>query len=132
MSEAEEYKFNPIASVDGKAVPCPSSYSWSLQDLSESDAGRTEDGTMDKQLIGQCVKIELAWNYVDSETAAAVLNAFNPEYFTVKYYDAKDKVYREAEFYAGDRSAPLYSQRLGLWKSIKFNIIERKCRKVEG
>ena len=35
--------YNPIRSVDGKAIKCPSGYKYSLNDISASDAGRTED-----------------------------------------------------------------------------------------
>lgn len=51
--------YNPIRSVNGKAVKCPSGYKYSLNDISASDAGRTEDTNMDKKRIGQCVKLEM-------------------------------------------------------------------------
>ena len=40
--------YNPIRSVNGVAVKPPSVYKWKLEDLSASDAGRTEDTVMDK------------------------------------------------------------------------------------
>ena len=45
---------NPIKSP---VVKCPQSYQWDLEDVSKADAGRTEDGTMEKGRIGQVVKI---------------------------------------------------------------------------
>lgn len=117
---------NPIASVDGVTVPCPSSYKYDLQDISDSDAGRTEDTNMDKKRLGQCVKIELTWKYVDTATASEILQAFNPEYIDVNYLDLLSGNYRTSEFYVGDRSAPMYNATLGLWESVAFNIIERK------
>lgn len=34
--------------VDGVAMPCPSSFTWGLQDISASESGRTDDTTMHK------------------------------------------------------------------------------------
>jgi hypothetical protein len=120
---ADEY--NPIKSVDGKAVKCPSGYQWKLQDISDSDAGRTEDTVMDKKRIGQCVKLELEWQNITTAEASAILKAFNPEYITICYLDAMAGKYVTSEFYVGDRSAPMYNCRKGIWSNVAFNVIER-------
>ena len=116
---------NPIKSVDGKAIKCPSAYQWKLQDISDSDAGRTEDTMMDKKRIGQCVKLEIEWRNVSIEEAAEILTAFDPEYITICYLDAKRGGYVTSEFYVGDRAAPLYNSELGVWSKVAFNVIER-------
>ena len=117
--------YNPIRSVDGRAVICPSSYQWKLEDISASDAGRTEDTTMHKNRIGQVVGLELVWNNVSIEDAAELLQAFNPEYINVTYLDAMEGKYITSEFYVGNRSAPLYNSRLRKWSKISFNLIKR-------
>jgi len=117
---------NPIQSVNGVAVRCPSSYQYDLQDISAADAGRTEDTNMDKMRIGQCVKLELAWNGIRTADVSAILRAFNAEYITVTYLDALDGGFRTSEFYVGDRTTPAYSTELNLWNNVSFNIIERK------
>lgn len=119
---------NPIKSVDGFAVPCPSSFKWKLEDISSSDAGRTEDTTMDKKRIGQIVGIDLEWKNVSIEDASTILTAFNPEYINITYLDAKSGGFVTSEFYVGNRNAPLYNAALGVWQSITFNVIERKGR----
>lgn len=116
---------NPIRTVGGSAVACPSVYVWSLQDVSAADSGRTEDTKMQKNRIGQCVKIELAWNNISTATASAILRAFNPEYINVCYLDPMQGTYVTSQFYVGDRSAPMYNAKLGLWSSVSFSIIER-------
>lgn len=126
MAEIDEN--NPIKSVDGFAVPCPSSYKWKLEDISSNDAGRTEDTVMDKKRIGQVVGIDLEWKNVSVEDAAQILTAFNPEYISVCYLDAKAGEFVTSEFYVGNRNAPLYNAALGVWQSITFNIIERDGR----
>lgn len=130
--------YNPIAAIakiskEGTVgeyveVACPSTYQWAEEDISESDAGRNEDGTMDKQMIGQIVKLEMAWNNVTTTIASSVLQAFDSEYLMVKYLNAKSGTYEESEFYVGNRTSPLYNCRLGLWNKISFNLIERACR----
>lgn len=118
-------EYNPIRSVDGVAIKCPSSYLWKLEDVSASDAGRTEDTVMDKMRLGQIVGLELAWNNITTEEVSTILKAFNPEYIIVEYLDAMQGKYVTSEFYVGNRSAPLYNSRKGVWQNISFNIIER-------
>lgn len=125
---AEINTHNPIKSVDGVAVPCPSSFKWKLEDISSSDAGRTEDTKMDKKRIGQVIGIDLEWKNVSITDASKILTAFNPEYINVCYLDAKAGDYLTSEFYVGNRNAPLYNAALGIWQNITLNIIKRDGR----
>lgn len=118
---------NPIRKVNGTAIAAvPSSYVWKLEDVSAHDAGRTEDIVMHKKRVGQVKGIELSWNYLSISTASAILKAFNPEYIMVEYLDAQEGAYVTAEFYVGNRSAPMYNATLGLWENISFNLVKRK------
>jgi hypothetical protein len=116
---------NPIKKVNGAAIACPSTYVYNLQDISAADSGRTEDTVMHKNKIGQCVSLELSWQNIPTATVSAILQAFNPEYITVQYLDAKSGSFETSVFYVGDRSAPMYNAKLGLWSNVSFNIIER-------
>lgn len=116
---------NPIKTVDGMEIPQPDSYQWLEQDISASDASRTEDTVMHKNRIGQVPQLQLEWKFVSISDAAVILSAFAPEYFTMKYLDAKAGTYVEKEFYVGDRSAPLYNADSNRWESIAFNVIAR-------
>lgn len=118
-------EYNPIRTVDGVAVKCPSAYKWKLEDLSASDAGRTESTVMDKKRIGQIVGVELSWNKVSISDASTILKMFNPEYVEVCYLDAMEGKFVTTVFYVGERSAPLFNAELGLWDNISFNLIER-------
>ena len=119
------YEYNPIRSVNGVAVKPPSTYKWKLEDLSASDAGRTEDTVMDKKRIGQLIGIELQWNKVSIADTSTILKLFNPEYIDVEYLDAKEGKYVIRKFYVGERAVPLYNGELGLWDNISFNLIGR-------
>lgn len=107
------------------AVPCPSSYKVKYSDISDSDAGRTEDGKMHKEMIAQKVHIELEWAYLKTNDVAAITNAFNYEYINVKYFDPMRNADVVKKFYVGDRTVESYSTRLGVWTSVSFNIIEQ-------
>lgn len=117
--------YNPIRTVDGLGVKCPSSYLYKLEDISASDAGRTEDTVMHKKRIGQVVGIELSWQNVTTAEVSALLKTFNPEYIEVCYLDAMAGDYQTSIFYVGNRSAPMYNATLGLWQNVSFNLIKR-------
>ena len=113
--------------VDGVAVKSPSSFTWGLQDVSDSESGRTMDAIMHKNRIAQKRKINLEWWGLRPEDAAKVLQAFNPEYIMVTYPDAMSGTDETREFYVGDRSAPVQQWFVGgkLYSKITLNIIER-------
>lgn len=121
-------QYNPIRTVDGEAIPCPSVFLYKLDDVSAPDSGRTEDAMMHKKRIGQVVGLELSWNNVPTAIVSTVLKAFNPEYITVCYLDAMEGDYLTAEFYVGNRSAPMYNSAMGLWENVSFNIIRRGAK----
>ncbi|MBE6784134.1 MAG: hypothetical protein E7536_09015 [Ruminococcaceae bacterium] len=118
---------NPIKSP---AVKCPQKYQWDLEDVSKSDAGRTEDGTMEKGRIGQVVKLSLSWGPLTTDEISEILQAFNPEYINVTYLDPQVGGYTTAQFYVGNRSTPLYNSALGLWSNLSFNLIRRKAEMI--
>ena len=117
--------YNPIKSVDGASIPSPSGFQWEREDLSDSSAGRTEDGLMHKNRIGHKVAVSLSWNNISTAKASQILTAFSPEYVSVNYLDPEARKYITKRFYVGNRSAPMYNCRLGIWSNISFKIIEQ-------
>lgn len=113
--------------VDGVAIRAPSSFTWGLQDISNSDAGRTDDTIMHKHRVGQKRKLSLAWNGIRPEEASKILKAFNPEYVMVQYPDAMENANLEKEFYSGDKTAPMKTWTVNkkLYSQLSFDIIER-------
>ena len=107
----------------------PSEMSFGLQDVSSSDAGRTQSGEMQKMLITQKRKLVLTWAYPTAAQVAEILQAFNHEYFYVEYLDALDDALETRQFYVGDRSAPLKWYNLPhmgtRYTTLTFDIIER-------
>ena len=115
---------NPIRTINGQYVKTPTSYTWDEQDISEPDAGRTEDGLMHKKRIRRAVKLSLDWKNIRIEDASAILKLIESEYMSVNYLDVKQGTYQTKTFYVGDRSAPSYNIKLNVW-TISFNLIER-------
>lgn len=105
----------------------PSGLSWSLQDISGSDSGRSMTGYMYKNRIAQKRKLALSWQGVTQAEAARILAAFNPEYVQVTYPDAMAGKNETRTFYIGDRSAPvyMYTDSKKLYANIAFDLIER-------
>lgn len=116
-----------MLSVDGVPVKTPSKMSIGFQDVSNSDAGRTQDALMHKNLVARKRKIDLVWASPTPEEAHAILTAFYPEYFNVTYYDPLDGGTVTRTFYSGDKTAPvkIWSVNNKRYESISFNIIER-------
>lgn len=115
-----------MITVDGTAMPCPSAYTYGLQDISASESGRTEDTTMHKNRVGQKRKLNLTWQAKNWEETATILQAFNPEYVSIKYPDMMSGSYETRKFYIGDRSAPVKCWFVGnqLIETISFDAIE--------
>ena len=113
--------------VNGTAVKTPSSFSWGLQDVSDSASGRTQDSIMHKNRVAQKRKIQLSWNKPTKEETAAILQAFNQEYIDVTYPDAMSGTDETRTFYVGDRSAPMkmWTVNRKIYSQVSFDIIER-------
>lgn len=114
--------------VDGVAMPCPSSFTWGLQDISASESGRTDDTTMHKNRVGQKRKLSIGWNAPDWDTACDIIQAVNPEYIEVEYPDLLDRnKHAVRTFYVGDRSAPFKCWWIGnqRMEGVSFDFIER-------
>lgn len=110
--------------------PDPSALSWGLQDISAADSGRVHDAgnTMYKMRTSQKRKLAITWTMPTAQQASTILQAFNPEYFYVRYWDVMDACYETRVFYAGDRSAPWKWHNVNggtRFATLSFDIIER-------
>lgn len=113
--------------VDGVEISAPSSFTWNVQDISDSDAGRTLDGVMHKNRIAQKRKLELIWNAVKFGTeSAAIITAFTPEYINITYPDPQDGAVATRKFYTGDKktSVKCWWEGNQLLTELSFNVIE--------
>lgn len=113
--------------VDGVDLPNPSKLSWGLQDVSIGESGRDDTGYMYKGRITQKRKLELEWSAVSPTDASTILNAFNPEYVDVRYFDPLDNNWKIINAYVGDRTAPvkIWTVKSKIYETIKLDVIER-------
>ena len=116
---------NPLKSVGGETVKCPSQYKWEQIDVSASDAGRTEDGLMHKKKIRTVDGITLEWAYPPTTELKAILAAFSAEYISITYLSPTAGDFVTKTFYVGDRSSPMYNSTLNRWENVSFKIVER-------
>jgi hypothetical protein len=122
---------DPTALYD---IPNPTAIKFGYNDISSSDAGRTNDAnvTMHKNLITSKRTIALSWKNLSGERASVVLQAFKPEYVWVKYLEPEDNAYAVRQFYTGNRSVdvgtyfPTSTFQIGgvTYSQVSFNIIE--------
>ena len=113
--------------IDGVSMPCPSTYEWGLQDVSAGESGRTDDALMHKNRVAQKRKLKIEWVGKNWQETAAIMQAVQPEYFSVRYPDMLTGTYQTRTFYVGDRSAPVkfwWTDRKMIEK-ISFDLIER-------
>lgn len=114
--------------VNGTDMPCPSKCEVGYQDISAPDSGRTLDGLMHKEKVGQKVKLDLEWKGVSDADASTILLAFDPEYVDITYHDTKTNSILTKNFYTGDRKASTYwwnDDGEFTYLSVAFNVIER-------
>ena len=93
--------------LNGVSVIDPSEMTWGLQDVSASDEGRDESIRMHKLRVGQLRTYQLAWNMIDPENAAIILQAINMnDEFYCTMHDVMTNQMRRGLYYVGDRTAP--------------------------
>ena len=105
-------------------VKSPSKFDYELEDVSEADAGRTEDGNMQKMMIGQVNKVIMEWSNIHTPVASELMQIFKAEYFYANFLDPYTGSYHTEYMYRGNISASMYSNwdGVGVW-TIGFNLI---------
>lgn len=88
---------------------------------------RTDDALMHKNRVAQKRKIQVGYHAMKAGVATTVLQAINPEYIQVYYYDLLEGVYQTRTMYVGDRTAPFKFWWDGkhILESLTFDLIER-------
>ena len=114
-------------------IPDPSSLELGLMDIDASSTSRSANGTIlrDRVCGGASAKrkLQLEWSYISTEKAGIILHAIENVFFFVSYPDPFTGAYRTAEFYAGDRSLPMYNAVINggdiLWEKLSVHLIEK-------
>lgn len=111
--------------IDGVKVPTPQTYSWSLEDLDSAEGtGRNNaTGEMFRDRVSTKRKLGFTWPPLSVDDTSRLLKALEPEFISVRYFDARDGAERTATFYAGPQSANCGHRRR--WLGITANLIEK-------
>ena len=96
----------------------------SLSDLDASDSGRDESGIMHRIVVREKVKtFGFAYAVLDSVDYVYLLNLFaGKQTFTLSY--PENGAVKTCTAYCSKVSGALHNQKTGLYKNLKFNIIE--------
>ena len=115
-----------------KYVKCPSVYNFEIDDISNSDAGRTATGRMIKSQLYRggnpvrAISISLEWAYHSDADIAGLLAVFQQEeYLKVRYFNPVSAAYYTATFYVGNRVLPMYNKAMKRWTSLSLKLISR-------
>lgn len=120
--------------IGGVAMPDPKFKGMTvrLQDIDSAKTTRTANGTMirDRVVGGANAKrkLVLEWPPLTPAQAQTLLQAVGGVFFSVTYPDPYTGGDRTAQFYVGDREAPIYNIDANgnpVWDGIKFDLIEK-------
>lgn len=114
-----------ILNIGGVDIPAPSSLKTGIMDI--SDAGRNAKGDMIIDRIATKRKLSLNWGVLNASDLSKILNAVSPVFFSVRYLDTEDNIYKTGTFYSGDRNVDTISFNNGIptYKNLTFDLIER-------
>jgi hypothetical protein len=117
---------NPFK-IDGVAIPTPSDYKFSVEDLSSEMTGRTLDGKMHKDVVSVKDTYACVWKKASWEDAATLLKAVDGK-TKVKFTHADPRVpntFITGDFYIGKREckAVNLSNPQNTWAEITLSFI---------
>ena len=120
----------PLSSVwkiDGEAIPTPSHYKVSIEDVHTHDSGRDESGTMNlKVVVFGKRSVEFSFDLLPQSQITAILAHFHKPYYSLDYPDPETGV-RTIQCYVPERKSELYTSVFynGMWKNTEITAIER-------
>lgn len=117
-----------LLKVNGVALPKEvSKFKWKKSDVSAKNAGRTQDVIMHKNRVGEKRTLSLGWTNVTKQQITTILQAFEPEYVNVTYWDPLAGKDITKKFYTGDMEADVkwWAKGRERYSSVDFEVIER-------
>ena len=84
----DENTVKPMVVINGTIMPPVSKFDMIYNDLESEEAGRSLDGNLHRDVIGQNFRtIELEWATMNRSQLKGLLNALSNDTFPVVYYD---------------------------------------------
>lgn len=114
--------------INGVAIPTPTEYEFSIEDLSSEETGRTLDGVMHKDVVSIKAYYTCTWSKLSWEDTATLMNAINGK-TRVTFTHADPRVpgtFVTGNFYIGQRggSALDLTDQARNWSGISFQFTE--------
>lgn len=103
--------------------PIPSALEISIQDV-DFDSGRTADGTMHRNRVAVKKKLKITWPAMTPEKVSRCLQAVESTSVRVTFLDPLTNTRYSGNFYAGDRTVPVFNYHLGIYDSFSYDLIE--------
>lgn len=119
-----------LLSINGVAIPTPSKFNITYNDLDSEETGRSLDGNLHRDVIGTNFRtIDLEWKTMERDDLRKLLNALSKKTFPVTYYDPIKDTMVTKTMYAGNRKVDMYNYVLGenggpIWLDISVSLIQ--------
>lgn len=122
-------KTDHMLTIDGKAIPTPSKFNITYNDLDSEETGRSLDGNLHRDVIGTNFRtIDLEWKTMERGALRILLNALSKKTFSVTYYDPIEDAKVTKTMYAGNRKVDMYNYIIDngkpLWLDISVSLIQ--------
>lgn len=117
-----------LLTIGGVEVPNPAKLDVGSQNINNEDAGRTQSGLMEMEIIATKIKLNCSWNALSWPDVSKLLQAVEKsKYLSIRYPDPKAGRYLTKTFYVGDRTSPAIYMVDGqeTWSGVAMNFIER-------
>lgn len=101
---------------------------WSRNDVDGPNAGRSQDGTMQRDRISTKYRFDITCKPLTAAEQAIVLQAIQPEYVIVEYTDPLDNTVKMAQFYSNNFPSTFCIMRDNgdeIWNGLAFPLIMR-------
>lgn len=122
-------KTDHMLTIDGIAMPAPSKFNITYNDLDSEETGRSLDGNLHRDVIGTNFRtIDLEWKTMERGALKRLLNALSKKTFQVTYYDPIEDAKVTKTMYAGNRKVDMYNYIIDngkpLWLDIGVSLIQ--------
>lgn len=114
--------------INGTTIPTPTTYTYSIEDLSSEETGRTMNGVMHKDVVATKATYACTWKRLSWQDAAILMNAIDGR-SRVSFTHADPRVpgtFVTGSFYVGQRQGAALDLKDNKrnWTDISFSFIE--------
>ena len=122
-------KVDHMLTINGVAIPSPSKFNITYNDLDSEETGRSLDGSLHRDVIGTNFRtIDLEWKTMERGALKKLLKALSNKTFSVTYYDPIEDAKVTKTMYAGNRKVDMYNYIIDngkpLWLDISVSLIQ--------